>query len=338
MRRWAVTWVLLAVMLPALAGAVPVVRAPRVHPRDISELPSFVRRVEPAIVGLGVRVAAESPSAQTLGTRRFASGVVFDPRGYAVTVGYAIVDANAIEARTRDRATVPASLVAIDFESGLGVVKLGGAGPWPTASLGQSQDVVAGALTGTVGIDEDGDIVHVTGAVQAIRRFAAYWEYMLDRAFLVAPGSRSWGGSAVVDARGQVIAVASLRLGEPPHVNLAIPMEKFLPIKDELITLGRVASRPPRPWLGLYTVAVDGAVVVDGFSPSGPARRAGFQRGDRIVGVNGVRVAGQEEFYEQLWRTTAGDEVQIEILRGQSSRMISVRSVDRHRVYRTTSP
>jgi len=25
-------------------------------------------------------------------------------------------------------------------------------------------------------------------------------------------------------------------------------------VKDELIAMGRVVSRPPRPWLGLYTV------------------------------------------------------------------------------------
>src|SRR3989449_3867533 len=108
--------------------------------------------------------------------------------------------------------------------------------------------------TGTVGIDDDGDLVHVVGQLQAIQRFSAYWEYMLDRAFVISPASPGWGGSAVVNERGEVVGVVSLRLGEPPYTNLAIPIEKFVPGKDELIGAGRIVSRPPRPWLGLYAV------------------------------------------------------------------------------------
>src|SRR3989449_7155139 len=87
--------------------------------------------------------------------------------------------------------------------------------------------------TGTVGIDDDGDLVHVVGQLQAIQRFSAYWEYMLDRAFVISPASPGWGGSAVVNERGEVVGVVSLRLGEPPYTNLAIPIEKFVPGKDE---------------------------------------------------------------------------------------------------------
>ena len=144
--------------------------------------------------------------------------------------------------------------------------------------------------------------MHATSTLQAVRRFSAFWEYMLDRALVLSPSISSWGGSAAVDERGRVIGIVSLRLGEPPHVNLAIPAEKLLAVKDELMKAGRVVSRRPRPWLGLYTMGEPGRVVVDGFNESGPARTAGFRRGDLIVGVNGVGVASQEEFYEQLWR------------------------------------
>jgi S1-C subfamily serine protease len=328
---------LVGAVAPVVAGAVPTLRESRLDPRGLSELPSFVDRVQMAVVGLRVRAAEDGPSAATLGTQRFATGVIFDGRGFAVTVSYALLDAASIEARTRDDRVVGAQLVGIDFDSGLGVVKLEGAGPWPVAPLGQSRDARPGALTGTVGVDEDGHLVWVGGSLQEIRRFSAYWEYMLDRAFMVAPGSPSWGGSAVVDAGGHLIAIASLRLGSHPHVNLAIPLEKFLPVKDELIALGRVVSRPPRPWLGLYTVEGAGGVVIDGFSPVGPARGAGLRKGDRIVGVNGVPVSVQVEFYEQLWRGRAGEVVALSIVRDEVIRTVSVRSVDRRQLFRTTT-
>ncbi|PYN41843.1 MAG: hypothetical protein DME00_30570 [Candidatus Rokuibacteriota bacterium] len=212
-------------------------------------------------------------------------------------------------------------------------VKLEGDGPWPVAALGDSRGVVAGARTGTVGVDEDNDLIQVTGAVNAVRRFSAYWEYMLDRAIIVAPASPQWGGSAVVNDRGELIGIASLRLGEPPHVNLAIPIEKFVPVKDELIDSGRIASRPPRPWLGLYTVSMPAGLFVSELSPVGPASRAGFRQGDRILKVNGVAVASQEEFYEQLWSRRAGDLIELSVQRDNQVRTISVPSVDRHRLF-----
>jgi S1-C subfamily serine protease len=320
-------------LCPALTLAAPATQERRLHPGEVSALPSFVRRVEPAVVAVRVQNAERALSSSRLGSRRFGSGVIFDQRGYVVTVSYLLLDAVAVEARGRDGRTVAARVVGLDLDAGLGVLKLEGDGPWPAAVLGDSQAVVPGARTGTVGVDEDNDLIQVSGAVHAVRRFSAYWEYMLDRAIIVAPASPQWGGSAVVNERGEVVGIASLRLGEPPHVNLAIPIDKFVGVKDELITSGRIASRPPRPWLGLYTVAGRGGLVVSETSPVGPASRAGFRQGDRILRVNGVAVASQEEFYEQLWLRQAGDLIEVAIERGNRVHVINVPSVDRHRLY-----
>ena len=333
MTRRLIVMLLLAATVPGLAFAVGRPRAPRLVPRDVSDVPSYVRRVAPAIVALRVRAREDAASSARLGARRFATGVVFDPRGYALTVSYALLDAMAIEAQIRGGRRVPARLAAIDLETGLGVVKLEDAGPWSAATLGQSSDLAVGAVTGTVGVDEDNDLAWVTSRLQGVRRFSGPWEYMLDRALIVAPSTDSWGGSAVVDAQGVVVGIASLRLGEPPHVNLAIPIEKFVAVKDELLAAGRVVSRPPRPWLGLYTVSARGGLVIDGFSPVGPAREAGFVRGDRILSVNDVTIASQEEFYEQLWRGRAGDVVRVSIQREAAVHVIAVKSVDRYRLF-----
>jgi S1-C subfamily serine protease len=329
------TLVLAALLVvPSLAPGAPT-SAPdrRLNLEEISAFPSFVRRVEPAIVGLRVRNAENAASSARLGSRRFGSAVIFDARGYALTVSYLLLDSIELEARGRDGRAVPAQVVGVDLDTGLGVVKLEGDGPWPVATLGDSRAVVAGARTGTVGVDEDNDLIQVTGAVNAVKRFSAYWEYMLDRAIIVAPASPQWGGSAVVNDRGELIGIASLRLGEPPHVNLAIPIEKFVAVKDELIESGRIASRPPRPWLGLYTVALPAGLFVSELSPVGPASRAGFRQGDRILKINGVAVASQEEFYEQLWSRRAGDLIELSVQRDNQVRTISVPSVDRHGLF-----
>jgi S1-C subfamily serine protease len=321
-------------LIPILAGAVPPPRELGRHPGTVPPAPSYVQRVAPTLVALRVRADEAAFSSARLGSRRFGSGVIFDTRGYVVTVSYVLMDARHIEARLRDGRTVPARLAGLDLESGLGIVKLEGAGPWPAVSLGRSEGVAVGTPTATIGVDEDDELVYVTGAVHGIRRFAAFWEYMLDRALFLAPASPAWGGSAVIDTGGAVIGIASLRLGEPPHMNLAIPIEAFLAAKDELIAAGRVVSRPPRPWLGLYTMGTEGGVVVDDVAPVGPAAGAGFRRGDRIVSVNGVAVGSQEEFYQQLWRAQAGDVIHIGVRRDETVRVLAVSSVDRYRLLR----
>src|SRR5207245_11607442 len=133
-------------------------------------LPSAVRRLGRVVGGVRVTARADAPWWQRLGGRRAGSGVIFDTRGYAVTVSCLVVGAQRIEAQLRDVRTVPAQLVGVDLETGLAVVRLVGAGPWPTAELGDSRDLVAGTRTGTVGMDEDDDLVHAASAIEGVRR------------------------------------------------------------------------------------------------------------------------------------------------------------------------
>ena len=326
-----------AVLAPALALAVPRPPTPRLHPNAVSPRPTYVRTVEPAVVALSVTASPEAPSSARLGAQRAGSGVIFDSQGYVVTVSYIVLDAIRIEARTRQGASVEARLVGVDLDTGLAVVRLGGVGPWPAAALADSRDMIQGAVTGLVGADEDNELVHAAATLKGVRRFSTFWEYMLPRAFIVSPALASWGGSAMVDERGGLVGIVSLRLGEEPaYVNMAIPLEMFLPVKDELIATGRVGSRRPRPWIGLHTRASEDGVFVDGFNESGPARSAGFRKGDRIVGVNGVGVKTQEEFYEQMWRRQAGDTIEVAVRRDHVVRVIPVRSIDRTTLYRTS--
>jgi S1-C subfamily serine protease len=99
-----------------------------------------------------------------------------------------------------------------DFESGLGLLRLDGAGPYPAAAIGRSDAIGPRQPVSVVGMGEDRRLVGRAATVTAVRRFVAYWEYMLDRAILVAPQHPAFGGAAVVDAGGALVGLASLRL------------------------------------------------------------------------------------------------------------------------------
>ena len=340
MGRSGLTWIavaLLGVAFSTIAPAAPRDVDRRLEPARVSPLPSQVRRVEPAVVGIRVEVEPDRPSAATLGVERAGSGVIFDAdQGYVLTVSYLLLDAERIQVTLRDGRKVPARLTGLDLEAGIGVARLEGAGPWPAATLGDSRAVAAGDATGTVGVSDEGDLVATASRVQSVRSFAAPWEYMLDRAFIVIPHNAAFGGAALVDTAGRVIGVTSLRLGEAPHVDLAIPIEQFLAVKDELIARGRVTSRAPRPWLGLYTEPGAGGLLVSGLSPLSPARAAGLRPGDVIVQLNGRQVASREDFYRTLWEAEVDRDVHVTVARPGGHHAITVRPVDRYRFYRTS--
>jgi len=327
---------LVALSMPQAVWAAPVEPDPRPELLKPPPVPSHVQRVHPAVVGIRVRVPLDRPSVLTLGPERWGGGVIFDPRGYALTVSYVLLDAEIIQVTLRDGRLVPATLVGLDLEHGLGVIKLEGEGPWPAAPLGDSSGVAVGDATATVGVDDDNDLVVAQGSVREVRSFAGYWEYMIDRAFIVAPYNPAFGGSPLVNVRGEVIGITSLRLGDRPRVNLAIPIEYFTSTKDELISRGRVMSRRPRPWIGVYVFPGDHGVVVGGVSPVGPARQAGFRRGDTIVRINWEQVGSPEEFYRRLWQTPFGEEITLVVLRESRLHVLKVRSADRYRFFRTT--
>src|SRR3990172_157227 len=66
MRRGAIAALALLLLVPALSLAAPSSQERRVHPRELSGLPSYVRRVEPSIVGLRVRAPENAPSSPPL--------------------------------------------------------------------------------------------------------------------------------------------------------------------------------------------------------------------------------------------------------------------------------
>jgi S1-C subfamily serine protease len=325
---------LAALTFPPAIAAAPTTSEPKLNLQQPSGQPAHVERVQSAVVGIAVRVPLDRPSALTLGPVRWGSGVIFDPAGYVLTVSYVLTDAEMIQVALRDGRVIPGKLVGLDQESGLGVLKLEGEGPWPAAPLGDSSKVVVGTATTTIGVDDENNLVVTQGSVQEIRTFAGYWEYLLDRAFVVAPYNPSFGGSPLVNVQGEVIGITNLRIGERPYVNLAIPIEYFTATRDELIRQGRVASRPARPWLGLWILASPDGLVVAGASPRSPAIQAGFQRGDVIVRINGQKIESQEDFYRKLWQTKVGEEVNLLVLRESQFHVITVRPIDRYQLLR----
>ncbi len=293
----------------------------------------FLEHVVPAVVSIRSVTPQRHPSARILGTERTGSGAVIDAEGHILTVGYVVMGARTIEITLPDQQQYPATLLFQDFESGMAILQTP-ARDLPTVSLGRSAALQEGDSVVIVAATDQTQRMASPGFISALRPFDAYWEYMLDRAILTTAMNPGFGGGPLLDAFGQMIGVLSLNLNSPKEMSLAIPIDLFHAIRDNVVTFGQVVGRRPRPWIGIYSEAIEGGVAVIGLIPNGPANRAGVEVKDLILEVDHVEIAGRRELYEALWKRRAGDELILTIQRGEDMHEIRLTGIDRAEFYR----
>lgn len=290
-----------------------------------------------AVVKVRTKAIANARSIDTLGPQREGSGVLVR-EGYVLTIGYLVIEAETIEVSSAAGRVVPATLAGFDHASGFGLLRLlapleGRPLPLGDASaLAERDPVMVVSHGGRDGVS--------LASVVSRRPFAGSWEYLLDAAIYTYPPVANWSGAALIGARGELLGLGSLIVGDAlaPGTqspgNLFVPVDLVRPILDELVERGR-ASAAPRPWLGLNAEELRGRVFVSRVSPEGPADRAGLQPGDIVLGVGGEEVGSLAEFYRKVWsRGAAGVEVPLRVLHGAKTAEVPVRSIDRQDYFR----
>ena len=284
-----------------------------------------------------VQVRAEIPedafTAAILGTERIGNGIVIRDDGLVLTIGYLITEASTIWLTTNRGTVVGGFPIAYDPASGFGLVQ-------PLGRLGVDAIARGSASTCRVGenvvVASHGGREHALKAtIFAKREFAGYWEYVLDEAIYTAPAHPQWGGSALIGATGDLLAIGSLLVQEKLDTgvlqgNMLVPIDLLEPVLDDLLKLGKPA-RPPRPWLGIYTSDAQGRLSIAGIAPGGPAERAGLRVGDLIVEVAGEKPSSLADLWRRVWALgNAGVDVPLRAVRNNSARPFVLRSADRN--------
>jgi S1-C subfamily serine protease len=306
-------------------------------PESVQPQPGKVQfdleRAFDAVVLVRSEVPEDAYSAATLGTERGGYGAVIRQDGLVLTIGYLINEASQIWLTTHRGVLVAGYPLAYDHATGFGLIQPLGRLAAPHLQRGLAADVKVGDSAFVIG--HGGRAHSLRTRVIAKQEFAGYWEYLLDEALFTAPAHPQWGGSALLDAQGNLIGIGSLLVqqevnGEPIHVNMFVPIDLLTPIFDALLTTGR-SPHPPRPWLGMSTQDPGGKLVVARISPGGPASRAGVRVGDFVLSVGGSTVQGLAEFFRAVWRLGApGVEVPLTVTRGGDVLHITVKSADRN--------
>lgn len=309
-------------------------RVPPANQPRASDYGFDLERALGSVVGLHAIIPPDAFSAETLGTERAGNGVVID-NGLVLTIGYLITEAESVWLHLADGRVVEGHALGFDSVTGFGLVQaLGDLGVEPLP-LGSSADTRIGdrVVVGGAG----GRTRSVASQIVAKQEFAGYWEYLLDEAVFTYPAHPNWGGTALLNERGELIGIGSLQLererdGKAEHVNMTVPIDLLKPILDDLRRFGRV-NQPARPWLGLFSTEIDDRVLVIGISTNGPAARAELKTGDVILAVNGETVTSQTEFYRKMWALgAAGVDVPLTVHHEGVTFDVTVTSTDRFKL------
>ena len=288
-----------------------------------------------AVVAVRALVPSDAFTADTLGTERAGNGVLIRADGLVLTIGYLVTEAETIWLTLIDGRAVPGTVLAYDQTTGFGLVQALARLDLPALPLGSSGTASVGERVVVAGAG--GRQKSVAARIVAKQEFAGYWEYVVDEAIFTSPSHPNWGGTALIGPNGDLLGVGSLQLqegreqGPPGDINMIVPIDLLPPIFDDLLTLGR-PNKPPRPWLGLYTTAIENRIVVVGLAKDGPAQKADLRTGDVLLSVAGGEVRDLAQFYRRIWSLgPAGVEIPVSIYRDGKTIETRLKTGDRNR-------
>lgn len=280
------------------------------------------KTVGPAVVGITNKAVAHDIFNRAFETEGVGSGVIFRNDGYIITNNHVIAGAKEIIVSLSDGNTVNGTLIGTDEMTDIAVVKVE-AKDLPVAELGDSDEVVVGepaiAIGNPMGLEFQGSVT--VGVISALNRTLDLNDRrvkLLQTDAAISPGN---SGGALVNADGEVIGINSAKLATMgvEGMGFAIPINTVKTIVNELMDKGYVA----RPYLGVtifdkptaarygYQLSIEKGVYVFQVGLDSPAGRAGFQRGDIILAIDGKEVNSVTDVRNEVAAHKVGDKVKV---------------------------
>ncbi len=284
--------------------------------------------------GLPGRVAPRSRIERGQG-----SGVIFSAEGLVLTNAHVVEKTDQLMVGLPDGRRVPGRLVGQDKITDLAVVQLDGSGPWPTAPLGDSDQLRVGDWAIAVGNPFGLENTVTLGIVSNLNRNVSQLGISGKRLDLIQtdaainPGN---SGGPLLNSEGNVVGINTLvRSGPGAGLGFAIPINRARTIAQQLVERGRASH----PMVGVGLSPVPSArsgeansnspgAVIRSVVPGGPAARAGLKVDDVIVSVEGLPIDGPAEVVSAIDRHGVGRPITLGLIRGDSRIELAVTPVE----------
>jgi putative serine protease PepD len=306
------------------------------------------RRSAPGVVQVEARSDPDPFDPFTQPGRSLGSGFVVDKAGHIVTNFHVVQGMSSVKVSFSNAESVQAEIVGVDPSTDLAVLKVDSPSRALTRlPLGDSRDVRVGDPVVAIGNPFGYERSVTAGIVSAIgRTLMAPNRLAIDNAVQTdAQINRGNSGGPLLNARGQVIGV-NTRIATGSEVEVgnvgigfAVPVDTVKNVYSQLIKAGKVEHA----YLGitatsitpdirrLFRLPARRGLLIDVVEPGSSAAEAGIRAGTRevvvegeswrlggdiIVSLDGVEVATPEALRSVIARKRPGDEVELELYRG----------------------
>jgi len=263
------------------------------------------------------------------------SGVLVSADGFIVTNNHVIEDSDEIEVTLNDKREYQAELIGTDPSTDLALIKIDGAS-LPALEFGNSDSLRIGEWVLAIGNPFNLESTVTSGIVSAKGRSIDILEgqdrieSFIQTDAAVNPGN---SGGALVNTNGELVGINTAiitRSGRYEGYSFAVPINLVRKVIRDLRDYGVVQ----RGILGVFIDemtneraeelgldAVEG-VYINRVTPGSGADDAGLQKGDVIMGINGIKTKTLPEMQEQLGRYRPGNVIKVDIIRdGQAKNM-----------------
>ena len=254
------------------------------------------------------------------------SGVIVSADGYLLTNHHVVRDAEKVKVELSDRRTLDATIVGVDPASDLAVIKVEAKG-LPGLPFGDSDALRVGDIVLAFGNPLGVGQTVTMGIVSAKGRATGIGDGSFEDFLQTdAPINQGNSGGALVSATGQLVGINSQILtpsGGSIGIGFAIPSRMAETVMTQLVNHGEVR----RGQLGVTVQGVSSDIakslglaevrgaLVSAVNPDSPAARAGIERGDVILSVDGKAVSDSNALRNRIASTSPGSAVAIGLVR-----------------------
>ena len=267
------------------------------------------------------------------------SGVIFSKEGLVLTNAHVIEKTEQLIVGLSDGRRVIGKVVGQDSLTDLAVIKLQEKGPWPTAPLGDSDNLKVGDWAIAVGNPFGLENTVTLGIISNLNRDVAQLGISDKRIDLIQtdaainPGN---SGGPLLNSFGEVIGINTLvRTGPGAGLGFAIPINRARKIANDLITTGRAKH----PMIGVtlssnikqkskFLSKRESGAIIKYLTPNGPAEKGGLKIDDLIISINNEIISTPADVVQKINQNDLKSNLKIKIIRNKKEYLKIIKPID----------